>query len=466
MRRVKTQRNTEVTRSCTEKYHKKLCIPPCYLRVSLWLTLFFSTACQRDEATDGRRPLVFWCSNNGPEIAFAKEFTERWQRTRPDRPLRYQPIPEGQSSEEIILASVVGKTTPDIYANMWQGSVEMYAKAGVLVPLDTIPGFLEFMRNRCDSAVLREITSSDGHIYQVPWKVNPIMTLCNTGILPPGSSAGPPYTYGRYLRAGAQVQRDGDGDGYVDRWLGYTEVKALWYQRLFNFYPLYLAASGGAPLIEKKPGQPMRAAFNNRHAVAVFRFLQALYNQNYFARERLSATRDPFLDQRIATQFTGPWQVSYLEKFGEPGLEYQFYPMPVPDGHQGPVFTYGDPKNIVMFNTCRDPKAAWEFIRTLIEPSGDLRLLELTGQFPRRKNLDRDPFFTPYLAKNPRLKPFAEQARYIKGVDNCEVIVEVFDIISQEYEACVIFNRKTPEAAIADAARAVDVLLMSERANE
>ena len=57
------------------------------------------------------------------------------------------------------------------------------------------------------------------------------------------------------------------------------------------------------------------------------------------------------------------------------------------------------------------------------------------------------------------MKAFAKQANYIKGVDNCEIIVEVFDIISQEYEACVMCNKKTPEQAIEDAAKAVDNLL-------
>ncbi|GAB3573253.1 extracellular solute-binding protein [Spirosoma luteolum] len=429
----------------------------------LLVALLIGACHRRDEGAS--RPLTFWCSNNAGEIQFAKEFVARWQRDRPDKPLRYQPIPEGQSSEEIILASVVGKTTPDIYANMWQGSVAMYAKAGVLVPLDTIADFRAFIAARCDSAMIREITSADGHIYQVPWKVNPFMTLCNTRALVPGSPTGPPYTYDRYLQAGAQQQHR-DANGYVDHWLGYTEVKAIWYQRLFNFYPLYLAASHGAPLVDVRRGQPSRAAFNNRHAVGVFRFLQTLYRQNYFARERLSATRDPFIDQRIASQFTGPWQVSYLDKFADPGLTYDFYPMPVPASHTGPIYSYGDPKNIVIFNTCRDPAGAWAFIRTLIDKPGDLRLLELTGQFPRRQQLDTDPYFAPFLASHPRLRPFAQQSRYIRGVDNCEVIVEVFDIISQEYEACVIFGRKTPEAAIADAARAVDVLLESERAKE
>ncbi len=433
------------------------------IHCALFIMHFSIFSCQQNGANNPNRPLVFWCSNNASEIKLAREFTEQWQRSNPKTPLRFQPIPEGQSSEEIILASVVGKTTPDIYANMWQGNVEMYAKAGVLVPLDTIRGFMDFIRERCDSAMVQEITSTDGHIYQVPWKVNPFMLLCNTkalaGMGPDLTAAtGPTYSYGAYLEAGKAFKKDVNQDGYTDRWLGYTEVKAIWYQRLFNFYPLYLAASGGAPLLTIRPGQNAKAAFNNRHAIDVFRFLQTLYKNDYFSKERLSATRDPFLDQRIASQLTGPWQVGFLKKYA-PDLEYQFYPMPVPNDHRGPIYSYADPKNIVIFNTCPNPTAAWAFVRSLIDGPGDLRLLELTGQMPRRKNLVTDPYFATYLAQNPRLKPFAEQARFIKGVDNHEQIVEVFDIISQEYEACVVYNRKTPEAAISDAAKAVDVLL-------
>ncbi|WP_240163448.1 extracellular solute-binding protein [Spirosoma taeanense] len=419
--------------------------------------------CQQPQT---ERPLLFWCSNNAAEITFAREFTNRWQREHPDQPLRYQPIPEGQSSEEIILASVVGKTTPDIYANMWQGSVEMYARAGVLVPLDTISGFLPFLRDRCDSSTIREITSSDGHIYQVPWKVNPIMTLCNTRLVNGPGLTGPPYTYSSYLNAGKHLTKDLNHDGYTDQWLGYTEVKAIWYQRFFNFYPLYLAASNGGSLVSREPGQPARAAFNNRHAVDVFRFLQQLYRNGYYSKERQSATRDPFLDQRIATSFTGPWQVGFLERYKDPRLQYDAWPMPVPDTHTGPVYTYGDPKNIVIFNTCPDPRAAWAFVKTLIDEPGDLRLMELTGQFPHRRNVDTDPYFSDFLRKNPKLLPFAKQTQYIRGVDNSEVIVEVFDIISQEYEACVVYDRKSPEDAIRDAAKAVDVLLMNDRGKD
>ena len=400
--------------------------------------------------------LLIWSSNNSQEITLTSQAVARWNEENPGRFIRVQPIPEGQSSEEIILAAVVGKTTPDIYANMWQGSVQMFAEAGVLVPLDTLEGFMSFLKKRCSDEVIREITSSDGHIYQVPWKVNPIITLYNKGIFDALDMEGMPNTYSKYLEAGRQIQQDSDGDGYVDKWVGYTSVKVIWYQRLFNFYPLYLAASDGAPLISNN-----RAAFNNKYAIGVFQFLQELYNKDYFSRQRMGATQDPFMLERIASQFTGPWQVSFLEKFKPEHLEYAFYQIPVPDDHTGPVYTYGDPKNIVIFNTCKDPQTAWEFISTMINREGDLALLNITGQFPRRNKLADDPYFADFFKNNPKLQVFARQVDYIVGIDNHALIVEVLDIISQEYEACVIYNKKTPAEAIEAAAKAVNVLLKS-----
>jgi multiple sugar transport system substrate-binding protein len=61
------------------------------------------------------------------------------------------------------------------------------------------------------------------------------------------------------------------------------------------------------------------------------------------------------------------------------------------------------------------------------------------------------------------MMPFARQLPFVKGVDNCEVIVEVLDIISQEYEACVVYGKKTPATAIADAESAVNVLLAANK---
>ncbi|MBK6621966.1 MAG: extracellular solute-binding protein [Saprospirales bacterium] len=428
----------------------KTVLPPSVL--FLFLLLAFAS-CNKERERRGHA-LEYWSSNNGGEIQFAKWAVDGWNSARPEDRVKYQPVPEGQSSEEIILAAVVGKTTPDIYSNIWQGTVEFYSNAGILVALDTLEGFMDFIQQRCDSVTIGEITSGDGHIYQAPWKINPIMTIFNKRIFAEMGLDSPPQTYSAYLEAAKRFKIDTDGNGYVDQWFGNTSFKLAWYQRLFNFYPLYLAASGGMPLIKDN-----RAHFNNEYAIGAFRFLQELYRENYFSKQEESAGQDLFVAEKYATKWTGPWEIQYLERFKREGFEYSFYPMPVPDGHEGPIYTYCDPKSFVIFNTCQDPQLAFEFIKSMVGEEGDLKFLQTTNQLPRRKGMDSIPGFQAFFAENPQLQVFAEQARHVRGVDNCEVLTEVFDIISQEYEACVLYQIKTPEVAIADAERAVNVLL-------
>jgi multiple sugar transport system substrate-binding protein len=415
------------------------------------ITYFLTFSCNRN--VERHKELLFWCSNNNQEIKLFTSLTPAWNNAHPADAIHMQPIPEGQSSEEVILAAVVGKTTPDIYANMWQGNVEMYANAKVLIPLDTLKGFLDFIYDRCDSAAIKEITSSDGHIYQVPWKVNPIMTIYNKNIFALNGITELPKTYSAYRHA-AEVIKNNTKDSAVKKRFGYTAVKPIWYEMRFNFYPLYLAASGGAHLIQNN-----KAAFNNKYAIGVFCFLQSLYRDDYFSKEIEAASADLFVSQAIATKWVGPWEIQHLNNIPNLAFKYDYYEEIVPDDHTGPVYTYADPKNIVIFNTCSDPQKAWEFVKTLISKEGDLRLLQITGQFPRRKNLLTDPYYTTFLKDNPMLVPFVKQLPFVKGDDNSEVIVEVLDIISQEYEACVVYGKKTPEKAIHDAETAVNVLL-------
>ncbi|HSF88551.1 MAG TPA: hypothetical protein VLA46_03985, partial [Saprospiraceae bacterium] len=102
------------------------------------LLLIGLASCRSHQQDDNT--FVFWSSSNPEEIKFTEQYVDRWNQAHPELPFFFQPVPEGQSSEEVLLAAVVGKTTPDIYANMWQGDVEDFARSGVLVPLDTLDG--------------------------------------------------------------------------------------------------------------------------------------------------------------------------------------------------------------------------------------------------------------------------------------------------------------------------------------
>jgi multiple sugar transport system substrate-binding protein len=85
--------------------------------------------------------------------------------------------------------------------------------------------------------------------------------------------------------------------------------------------------------------------------------------------------------------------------------------------------------------------------------------LELCSQIPLRKNLTTNLRYLEYFQKNPMMRKFAEQAIYTRGVDGSSVLKEIFDAISQEYEASAIYGKRTPESAVASAARRARVII-------
>lgn len=398
---------------------------------------------------------MYWASNNTDEITYARYIVEQWNRLHPDRPVKFQPVPEGQSSEEVILAAVVGGTTPDVYSNMWQGDVEYYARAGKLVALDSLNGFMEFLRARCDSAVIKEVTSRDGHIYQIPWKINPIMMIYNKKMLSDLGLQKPPRTYSDFISMAEKIKQKFTVSGRATKWAGYAEVQVTWWQRWFDFYPLYLSASHGARLVDGDS-----AVFNNQYARSTFTFLQTLFKNNYLPLDRLSSGQDPFLAGTIATRFTGPWEIVHAEKFKPKDFVYDFAPIPVPDDHIGEQCTYGDTKNLVIFKTCPNPQRAWEFLQEFCRLENEVEFLKITNQLPRRKDLLTDKLFSEYFINNPMMLPFARQAQFVIGPDNSPVLKEVFDVISAEYEQCVIYNKKHSADAVKDAAHSANLVLM------
>ena len=96
----------------------------------------------------------------------------------------------------------------------------------------------------------------------------------------------------------------------------------------------------------------------------------------------------------------------------------------------------------------------------MLTAEADLEFMKLSSQLPRRKDLLTDSRFTSYFDQNPKLKPFAIQSKYLKGMDSSPNMKEVLDLISYEYEACVVYAKKTPEESIRDAARAVNLLYL------
>jgi multiple sugar transport system substrate-binding protein len=326
--------------------------------------------------------------------------------------------------------------------------------AGV-VQLDAYPDFFDVLYGRMPPDLLNQYRSSDQHFYQVPWKSNPVMVLYNTRLLHEAGVTSLPNTYSEFLAAAARVTRDRDGDGRIDQWMLTIDYFPIWYKRLYDYLPLYLAATNGQSLLQGR-----RVMFDNESSVAIFRFLHECFARGYVPRQTFQG--DVFLDGRVAAKFTGPYSISHLERYAAADFEYDYGPIPRPDDATGQMVSFADSKSIVIFKSCQHPREAWEFIKFVISKRNDLRLLELTSQLPIRAGLLEDEAFADYFKRNPKMNKFAEQVTTARSIDSVAEVKEVFDAIAQEVEASVVFDLKSPEQAVHDAARRSQQILDAE----
>ena len=420
---------------------------------SILLFILLLAACGGTERADqaaGIVRLTYWPAQNEHERLLANELAAEWNAAHPGVQVTVQPIPAGQSSEEVLLAAIVGGNTPDVCSNIWPGIVNSFVSAGGVLPLDDLPGFDSLMASRIPEQLLDQFVSDDGRLYQMPWKTNPTMMLYNKRIFREAGMDHPPATYSEYVAAAAKITRDLDGDGQVDRWIGYRDIRPIWWQRYFDFYAFYIGASGGKTFFEG--GEP---ALDTAATSLVFDFFGKMYGNGYFPLTTYQGSA--FVATAIATEFTGPYNISWMQENAK-GMEYAYAPLPAPDDHEGPLHTYGDFKNIVIFSDTQHPAEAWEFVQYLVTREADLRLLETTRQIPVRRDLLTDSTFADFFARHPLVAPFARQAPFTRGVDAVPAFQEILDAIAQEYEAAAVYRVRTPDEATEKVVERIQVI--------
>lgn len=397
------------------------------------------------------KTLTYWSAPNPQEYAMAQELVAEWNRENPHIQVKLQALPAGQSSEEVLLSAMVAGTTPDICSNIWPGVTNDFIRAKGLYPLDIFADFEEVMTARLPQDVLESVRSSDGHVYQVPWKTNPIMVQYNIKMFEQAGIHEFPGTYSEFLEAAAKITKDTNGDGRIDQWMGFRDIRPIWWQRYYDYYTSYITASGGKTFFDKGELAIDREASNQ-----VFTFFKSLYDGGYFPRSSLQG--NAFLYGTIAIEFTGPWNIAFLENNAPESLHYDFAPVPVPDNYEGEVYSYGDHKNIVIFSTTKHPEESWEFVKYLTTKEADYKLLSFARQIPVRKDLLDNPEYEDFFREHPLLAKFAEQAAYTRGVDSIRDLKEILDAVARYYEKSAVYGAISPEQATAEMIEAINVI--------
>jgi multiple sugar transport system substrate-binding protein len=399
-----------------------------------------------------RRPsppitLTYWPAANPPETRLAMRLTAQWNAENPGVQVRVQPLPAGRSSEEVLLAAIVAKATPDVSSNVSSALLARLVRAKGVVRLDNRVATSARLKERTNPAMLASLRLPDSGIYAFPWKTNPELLMYNVDLFK-AAGIGPPRTQSELLNAWRKLARDTDGDGRLDRWAMWATLKTTWYERFYDFYPLYLAGSGGTTLVVNG-----KVVFENDAAVAALELLRRGFAEGGLPHSNFAIGRDPFIDGTVAMKIIGPWFLKELNELKVRGLRFDVVPVPAPDGtdpdHR---FAFADLRSIAIFSTTRHPDEAARFVAYLTSPAADRLLLEEASQLPYRRGLATDPRFTVSLRTWPTLSTYAKYVERTRDIDVDPDVVEIFDLISEAYEEAAVYGKVPVRQALARAA--------------
>ena len=177
------------------------------------------------------------------------------------------------------------------------------------------------------------------------------------------------------------------------------------------------------------------------------------FAQGLLPKANFALGRDPFIDGTVAMKIIGPWFLRELDAVKPAGLRYAVAPIPTADGTPpGDAYAFADLRSIAIFSTTRHVDAAARFVAYLTSPEADRLLIDEASQLPYRRALATDARFTASLARSPTLSSYASLVEHTRDIDVDPDIVEIFDLLSEAYEAAGIYGITPVKVALAKAA--------------
>jgi len=395
-------------------------------------------------AAGAKGAIKIWYSNNAEEVTWGKAVVAAWNKDHPDEQVTGEEIPAGKTSEEVIGASITAGNTPCLIFNTSPAAVPQFEKQGGLVALDSFPDGASYIKDR-SGALADQYKFTDGKYYQMPWKTNPVMIFYNKTIFAKAGlpTDNPPLkTYADFLATAKTLVAKGGVQAAI-----WPSPSADFYQPWFDFYPLFIAQSGGKQLVEG--GAPQ---FTSPDGLAVAAFWKSLYDGNLVPKE--AYTGDSFADQKAAMAIVGPWAIAaYGTK-----VKWGAVPVPTKDGKDPKdIHTFSDEKSIGMYSSCKNLGTAWDFLKFSTSKDNDGQLLTLTGQMPMRTDVAGT--YPDYFTAHPEYKAFADQASRTVEVPSVPNSVEMWQTFRTAYSESVIFGKTPIDQAFKTAADKIKTLV-------
>jgi multiple sugar transport system substrate-binding protein len=346
---------------------------------------------------------LFWASGGGQQT-FWENMAKAYMAANPAVKMTVNKMPEQPTSESAIQTAIAGGTAPNGSENIFIGFGQDLAASKAIVPLDTMPGWQELITARHMEKTIQAWKFADGHYYVLPIYSNAMLIGWRIDLLKQAGVDTVPRTYTDVLNAGAKLQAKFP-DKFI--WARAQLAQDTWWERWFDFFEFYDAASNGKPLIT---GNQITA--DDQAAVGVLGFFGDLNSKKLLLTQ---TSTDPFETGLAVMDSIGPWTFpTWHEKYPnlKPNETYTLTLPPVPDNYPAnqPIKTFADAKGLVIYaqSTPAQQQAVWNFYRWVYaDPQHDLQWFEQTNLPPARDDLSTNPQFKAFFQQHPELVQYA-----------------------------------------------------------
>ncbi|MFQ5796565.1 MAG: extracellular solute-binding protein [Candidatus Bipolaricaulia bacterium] len=406
-------------------------------------------------AAQGQLRVTFWSAPNPPQEVFWRNMAERFNESQDEIEVYVTAMVETPSSEATITNALAGGKAPASSENIFPGFGATLVNSEAVVALDTLPGWDKVVERRVMKEVIEGWKFADGHVYILPIYANAMLFSWRLDTLKELGLTEPPTTYSEMMNVGRALKRR-----HPDKFLMARKalIEPTWWQRWFDFFMLYYAASDGQPFII---GNEVTA--DDGAVIEVFKFYGDLKAKDYLLTRTVTSPFETGLSiWRDLGPWTFPWWASNFPELVL-GETFMAVPPPLPDDVDLPYAkTFADAKGLVIYAQ-RSPEeqvAIWEFIKWVFtDPINDRAWIDATGMLPLRGDLATNPTFARVFEEHPELLPYADEMPFAVPAIAHEKFADIQTTLSDEGLIPVILGRKTPAKGWADAKAAIEAIL-------
>lgn len=413
----------------------------CLLVLTVVLCL---TGCQATAPTEpGVIHLTLWHGvNPPPNRDVLQTLVDRFNAEHPE--IQVESLYVGQSDQQTpkVLAAIVGNATPDLiwFAPMFTGQlVELEA----IRPLEDWLSASE-VGQQLDPALLESMRWED-HIWSIPFGTNNVGLFYRPSLFEAAGITELPQTW-EELRAVAQqlTLPEADQHGILlplgkGEWTVFMWLPFMW---------------GGGGELTAMDAEPPVVTVDTEGAIAALQLWQDLITDGsvVLSQPERGYELDGFLAGNVAMQLTGPWTLGQLG-----ALDVDFGVMPIPSGARQATSTGGE--NLFLFKSTPEREAAaLTFMDYVLSEEFQTEWAIGTGYLPVNLRSRQSQGYQDFVAQQPSVDVFLEQAPHGRSRPIFPGYSRISENLGRAIEA-VLLGEATPEAALEEAQRRLDLIL-------